>query len=328
MIGAERDFWPLPTIVTASDWRVGASDRERLGDAQARAVAERQHGGVARQHPGVARLAFPQRGRGHGLGVRRAQRPRQATRGLRRADRSERSGRLSAFAGDVASERFEGGERALQRAAFDPFRPAVGEKGAQIAWRAVGEIADCGRRAETLLEKGEILPGVAAVSLERARRQAPLVRQMAKPGGCRPGEIRRGRETRHFGDWSGLMHGGTMLVEGLSDGCGVAKALAPGARGVTIDRSNRLVKTTMTDVLEYQASEAKAKWAELLDEVERGRTVRITRHGKTIARVVPEAGRRTAEIAEAIERLKALREKTGKAPLAEILASRHEGHKY
>ncbi len=58
----------------------------------------------------------------------------------------------------------------------------------------------------------------------------------------------------------------------------------------------------MTDVLEYQASEAKAKWAELLDEVERGRTVRITRHGKTIARVVPETERRAAEIAEAIER--------------------------
>jgi prevent-host-death family protein len=84
----------------------------------------------------------------------------------------------------------------------------------------------------------------------------------------------------------------------------------------------------MTDNLEYQASEAKAKWAELLDEVERGRTVRITRHGKTIARVVPEADGRAAEVAEAIARLKALREKPRKAPLAEILASRHEGHKY
>ena len=50
----------------------------------------------------------------------------------------------------------------------------------------------------------------------------------------------------------------------------------------------------MAEVMEYQASEAKAKWAELLDEVERGRTVRITRHGKTIARVVPEADRRAA----------------------------------
>ena len=84
----------------------------------------------------------------------------------------------------------------------------------------------------------------------------------------------------------------------------------------------------MTDILEYQASEAKAKWAELLDKVERGDTVRITRHGKTIARVVPEANGRGAEVAEAVARLRALREKTVKAPLAEILASRHEGHKY
>jgi prevent-host-death family protein len=84
----------------------------------------------------------------------------------------------------------------------------------------------------------------------------------------------------------------------------------------------------MSDILEYQASDAKAKWAELLDEVERGRTVRITRHGKAIARVVPEAEVRAAEVAEAIERLRALREQVGKAPLAEILASRHEGHKY
>ena len=64
----------------------------------------------------------------------------------------------------------------------------------------------------------------------------------------------------------------------------------------------------MADVLEYQASDAKAKWAELLDEVERGRTVRITRHGKTIARVIPEADMRAAEVAEAIEGLRALRE--------------------
>jgi prevent-host-death family protein len=84
----------------------------------------------------------------------------------------------------------------------------------------------------------------------------------------------------------------------------------------------------MAEILEYQASDAKAKWAELLDEVERGATVRITRHGKTIARVIPEADMRAAEVAEAIEGLRALRERTGKAPLDEILATRHEGHKY
>ena len=84
----------------------------------------------------------------------------------------------------------------------------------------------------------------------------------------------------------------------------------------------------MADVLEYQASDAKAKWAELLDEVERGRTVRITRHGKTIARVVPEAEVRATEVAEAIRELKALSRTFGKAPLDEVLASRREGLKY
>ena len=84
----------------------------------------------------------------------------------------------------------------------------------------------------------------------------------------------------------------------------------------------------MTEILEYQASEAKAKWAELLDHVERGGAVRITRHGKTIARVVPEAEGRSAEVAEAIKELKALSRTFGKAPLSEVLATRHEGHKY
>ncbi len=84
----------------------------------------------------------------------------------------------------------------------------------------------------------------------------------------------------------------------------------------------------MADIVEYQASDAKAKWAELLDQVERGRTVRITRGGKTIAWVMPEAEVRAAEVAEAIERLRALREQVGKAPLDEVLASIHEGHKY
>ena len=35
-----------------------------------------------------------------------------------------------------------------------------------------------------------------------------------------------------------------------------------------------LTGQTMADILEYQASDAQAKWEELLDEVERGRTVR------------------------------------------------------
>ena len=38
-----------------------------------------------------------------------------------------------------------------------------------------------------------------------------------------------------------------------------------------------------------QSAEAKARFSSLLDEVERGETIVITRHGKPIARIVPEA---------------------------------------
>ncbi len=84
----------------------------------------------------------------------------------------------------------------------------------------------------------------------------------------------------------------------------------------------------MADILEYDAADAEARFDELLDQIERGRMVRITCDGKAIARLVPETEVRRAEVAEAIERLKALREKLGKAPLDEVLASIHEGHKY
>jgi antitoxin (DNA-binding transcriptional repressor) of toxin-antitoxin stability system len=84
----------------------------------------------------------------------------------------------------------------------------------------------------------------------------------------------------------------------------------------------------MADILEYDAALAEANLAELLDQAERGVSVRIMRDGRAIARLVPEAEARAREVAEAIERLRALREKFGKAPLDEVLASRHEGHKY
>lgn len=83
---------------------------------------------------------------------------------------------------------------------------------------------------------------------------------------------------------------------------------------------------------EIPASEAKTRLARLLDEVERGETVAITRHGRRIARIVPEKQRRREEIEAAIADMKALakenREKYGVMTIEEILALRHEGHKY
>jgi prevent-host-death family protein len=79
---------------------------------------------------------------------------------------------------------------------------------------------------------------------------------------------------------------------------------------------------------EVDASEAKSKLSSLLDEVERGETIVIRRRGRPIARVVPEPRRRQAEIEAAIEDISELRKHTGKVSIEEILAWRHEGHKY
>lgn len=79
---------------------------------------------------------------------------------------------------------------------------------------------------------------------------------------------------------------------------------------------------------EIQASEAKTHLPQLLDDVERGETIVITRHGRAIARIVPEVHRRQAEIDSAIENIKALRRRTGKITVEELLSARHEGHKF
>jgi prevent-host-death family protein len=79
---------------------------------------------------------------------------------------------------------------------------------------------------------------------------------------------------------------------------------------------------------EVQASEAKTHLPQLLDDVEHGETIVITRHGRPIARLVPDAETRRAEVADAIAAIKALRKGMGKVPLQELLDARHEGHKY
>lgn len=77
---------------------------------------------------------------------------------------------------------------------------------------------------------------------------------------------------------------------------------------------------------DIKASEAKTHLLQILDDVEHGETVRITRHGRPIARIVPEANRRQAEIDNAIANIRALRRRTGKITLEELLSARHEGH--
>ncbi len=52
--------------------------------------------------------------------------------------------------------------------------------------------------------------------------------------------------------------------------------------------------------------EAKTQISRLLDEVERGETVTITRHGRPVARLVPIGGRRRT-VGEAIDAIREFR---------------------
>jgi prevent-host-death family protein len=78
---------------------------------------------------------------------------------------------------------------------------------------------------------------------------------------------------------------------------------------------------------QIQASEAKVHLAQLLDEVERGETVIITRHGHPIARLIPETDRRWADVNEAVEGIAARRRNAPRVTAEEILSAREEGRR-
>ena len=79
---------------------------------------------------------------------------------------------------------------------------------------------------------------------------------------------------------------------------------------------------------EIQASEAKVHLPQLLDEVERGETLIITRHGRPIARIVPETDRRQEEIDKALSGIRELRRRTGRITVSELLSARDQGRKF
>ena len=76
-----------------------------------------------------------------------------------------------------------------------------------------------------------------------------------------------------------------------------------------------------------QASEAKTHLPSLLDNVERGETLVITRHGKPIARLVPDEAQGVNDVRQAVEDLIEFRKTMPKVTLDEMLSARHEGHR-
>ena len=78
---------------------------------------------------------------------------------------------------------------------------------------------------------------------------------------------------------------------------------------------------------EIQASEAKTHLPQLLDDVERGEIIVITRHGRRIARIVPELDRRQEEIDKAIDGIREIRKRAGRIAVKDLLSARDEGRK-
>jgi prevent-host-death family protein len=76
-----------------------------------------------------------------------------------------------------------------------------------------------------------------------------------------------------------------------------------------------------------QASEAKTKFLSLLDDVERGESIMITRHGRPVARLVPDEEFRKEKARRAIDEVKEMRKHAPRVTVEEILAWRDEGRK-
>lgn len=79
---------------------------------------------------------------------------------------------------------------------------------------------------------------------------------------------------------------------------------------------------------EIQSSNVKTHLPQILNDVERGETVVITRHGRPIARLIPELDAKREERNEVVETFKKLRSTMPHVPLGELLDMLHEGHKY
>jgi prevent-host-death family protein len=80
-------------------------------------------------------------------------------------------------------------------------------------------------------------------------------------------------------------------------------------------------------MLTIQASEAKTHFLRILDDVERGESIIVTRHGKRIARLIPEVEIERTRGERAFATIRALRESNLPVSVAEILTARDEGRR-
>ena len=74
--------------------------------------------------------------------------------------------------------------------------------------------------------------------------------------------------------------------------------------------------------------EAKTRLSELIARVEAGEEIIIARGHERVARLAPLDVERRARVRQAIEDIRALRARAKPVTVEEILAWKHEGHRY
>jgi prevent-host-death family protein len=74
-----------------------------------------------------------------------------------------------------------------------------------------------------------------------------------------------------------------------------------------------------------QAAEAKTQFLRILDDVEQGESVIVTRHGRKVARIVPEADAEQDRVSKAMQSILEIRKRTKPVSLEEILEMRDQG---
>jgi prevent-host-death family protein len=76
------------------------------------------------------------------------------------------------------------------------------------------------------------------------------------------------------------------------------------------------------------AFDAKTRLSELLARAAGGESFVITKHGRPVARLVPEGGTDPSRASVAAERLRRFRGTLGKMSMEDLRAARHEGHRF
>jgi prevent-host-death family protein len=74
-----------------------------------------------------------------------------------------------------------------------------------------------------------------------------------------------------------------------------------------------------------QASEAKTHFLQILNDVERGECVIVSRRGKPVARIIPEAQIDRERVERAMASIREIRKRTKPVSLKELLSARDEG---